>query len=227
MIKNIITDIEGTITDIHFVHQVLFPYAKQHLPDFVLQHQQLPEVLHELNVVRAHLENPQARIEAVIDQLLTWIHHDVKISPLKNLQGMLWLQGYQQGHYKGHLYQDAFEKLTSWHKQGIKLFVYSSGSIQAQQLLFEYSAFGDIRYLFQEYFDLRVGPKKEAASYQQILNSIQSKANETLFLSDVVAELDAARLNNINTILLDRNNTVVEKNQHRSVLSFDEILIGA
>ncbi|MCC5826268.1 acireductone synthase [Alkalimonas sp.] len=202
--RALITDIEGTTSRIAFVTEVLFPYAANHLPDFIRQRSEQAEVALELKAVRQKMQQPNADIETVIAQLQAWIAADEKITPLKTLQGMVWRLGYQQGHFTGHLYPDAAEQLKQWHAQGLQLFIYSSGSVEAQQLLFRYSDFGDLTPLFSGYFDTRVGGKKEISSYAAILQHLQLPPGQVLFLSDVVAELDAARQLGIATCQLIR-----------------------
>ncbi|MDP5186881.1 MAG: acireductone synthase [Alishewanella sp.] len=200
----IITDIEGTTTRISFVTEVLFPYARLHLAAFVRQHQQQPAVLAELTAVREQLQQPEADVEQCISALLSWLDADQKITPLKSLQGMIWQEGYQQGHFTGHLYPDAVAQLQTWQQRGIPLYIYSSGSVTAQQLLFKYSDAGDLTPLLSGYFDTRIGGKRDLASYQAILKQLQLPPAQVLFLSDVVAELDAARQAGMATVQLIR-----------------------
>ena len=192
-IKAILTDIEGTTSAVSFVFDVLFPYAARHLPDFVLQHAARADVAEQLDAVRRETNEPNADVERVIDILLGWIAEDRKATPLKALQGMVWEQGYQAAELKGHVYPDAVEALKRWHQDGFKLFVYSSGSIQAQKLIFGCSQAGDLSPLFSGYFDTTSGPKREAKSYERITQAIGLDASQILFLSDIVDELDAAR----------------------------------
>jgi len=127
MIKAIVTDIEGTTSSISFVHEVLFPYARTRMREFVRAHADDPEVAAQLAAVR-EISNAQLDVDGVIDQLIAWIDQDKKITPLKVLQGLIWEQGYQDGDYYGDVYADAVGNLRSWYEQGIDLYVYSSGS---------------------------------------------------------------------------------------------------
>ena len=192
-IKAILTDIEGTTSAVSFVFDVLFPYAAKHLPDFVRQNAARADVAAQLTAVRSDSQEPNADVERVIEILLGWIAEDRKATPLKALQGMVWEQGYQAGQLKGHVYPDAVEALKRWHQEGYQLFVYSSGSIQAQRLIFGCSEAGDLTPLFSGYFDTTSGPKREAQSYANITQAINVEAGQILFLSDIVQELDAAR----------------------------------
>lgn len=192
-IKAILTDIEGTTSAVSFVFDVLFPYAAKHLPDFVRQQAERGDVAEQLAAVRRDSHEPDADVERVIEILLGWIAEDRKATPLKALQGMVWEQGYQAGQLKGHVYPDAVEALKRWHQEGLELFVYSSGSIQAQKLIFGCSEAGDLTPLFSGYFDTTSGPKREAQSYANIAQALKIEASQVLFLSDIVEELDAAR----------------------------------
>ena len=192
-VKAILTDIEGTTSAVSFVFDVLFPYAAKHLPDFVRQHAAHADVAEQLDAVRRDSNEPNADVERVIEIVLGWIAEDRKATPLKALQGMVWEQGYQAGELKGHVYPDAVEALKRWYQDGFKLFVYSSGSIQAQKLIFGCSEAGDLSPLFSGYFDTTSGPKREAKSYERITQAIGLDASQILFLSDIVEELDAAR----------------------------------
>ncbi|OOH81084.1 2,3-diketo-5-methylthio-1-phosphopentane phosphatase [Pseudomonas fluorescens] len=203
-IKAIVTDIEGTTSAVSFVFDVLFPYAAKHLPDFVRQNAGRADVAEQLDAVRRDSNAPQADVERVVEILLSWIEEDRKATPLKALQGMVWAQGYHAGQLKGHVYPDAVEALKRWHAAGYQLFVYSSGSIQAQKLIFGCSEAGDLTPLFSGYFDTTSGPKREAQSYTNIQQAIGVEAGEILFLSDIVEELDAAQAAGLQTCGLAR-----------------------
>ncbi|WP_137821969.1 acireductone synthase [Pseudomonas sp. D(2018)] len=217
-IKAILTDIEGTTSAVSFVFDVLFPFAACHLPEFVLTHAGEPAVAQQIDAVRAESGEAGAGLERVVDILLGWIAEDRKATPLKALQGMVWEQGYQAGQLKGHVYPDAVEALRRWKEEGYDLFVYSSGSIQAQKLIFGCSEAGDLASLFSGYFDTTSGAKREAASYQRIASAIGLPGEQILFLSDVVQELDAAREAGMQTIGLAREGGVLDG--HETVASF-------
>ena len=170
MIRAILTDIEGTTTSISFVVDVLFPYAYERMADFVAAHGDEPEVKAQLDAVRAETGEELSDAE-VVATLRRWIDEDRKATPLKNLQGMLWEAGYHNGDFTGHVYTDAVTKLREWHKAGLKLYVYSSGSVKAQQLIFGFSDAGDLTPLFSGYFDTRIGHKREADAYRAITDT--------------------------------------------------------
>ncbi|QVX14965.1 acireductone synthase [Pseudomonas congelans] len=217
-IKAILTDIEGTTSAVSFVFDVLFPFARKHLPGFVRQNAEQPAVAQQLQAVRYQAGEPDADVERVIAVLLEWIAEDRKATPLKALQGMVWEQGYNAGQLKGHVYPDAVDALKHWHQQGYRLYVYSSGSIQAQQLIFGCSEAGDLSGLFSGYFDTTSGPKREAQSYQTIAQAMDCPAGDILFLSDIVEELDAARVAGMATCGLARDGGALAG--HRQVASF-------
>lgn len=217
-IKAILTDIEGTTSAVSFVFDVLFPFARKHLPGFVRQNAGQPAVAQQLQAVRDQAGEPDADVERVIAILLEWIAEDRKATPLKALQGMVWEQGYNAGQLKGHVYPDAVDALKHWYQQGYRLYVYSSGSIQAQQLIFGCSEAGDLSGLFSGYFDTTSGPKREAQSYQTIAQAMDCRAGDILFLSDIVEELDAARAAGMATCGLARDGGALAG--HRQVASF-------
>lgn len=221
-IRAIVTDIEGTTSSIAFVKEVLFPYAYEHLPDFVWDHE--VELKAVLDDVRALERNPDLNTNEVIEVLRRYIDEDQKVTPLKTLQGMLWQQGYESGALHGHIYEDAAKGLERWYRMHIKLFVYSSGSIAAQKLLFGNTPMGDLTTLFSGYFDTTTGPKKDFLSYEKIAESIGQPAENILFLSDSADELAAASAAGMNVILLDRENATGGKSPYPVVQNFDGIL---
>jgi enolase-phosphatase E1 len=221
--RAIVTDIEGTTSSIGFVHEVLFPYAKAALPDFVRERRQDPGVAALLGEIRDEIGEPDANIERVIQALLGWIDEDRKATPLKALQGLVWERGYKACAFTGHVYADAVRKLRCWHEAGLPIYVYSSGSTQAQELLFRHSDAGDLTPLFAGYFDTRIGPKRQQHAYSAIAKEIGLPPAVILFLSDVAQELDAAAAAGMQTVQLVRDGTV-ERGHHRSANDFDEIM---
>lgn len=222
MIKAIVTDIEGTTSSIDFVHQTLFPYARERLRRFLAEHGQEPAVAHELAEV-ARMEGRALSVTEAADVLERWIAEDRKLTPLKSLQGMIWRQGYEAGALKGHVYADTPAALRRWHAQGLRLYVYSSGSEEAQRLIFRHTDYGDLTPLFSGYFDTRIGGKREAASYRHILEQIGLPAESVLFLSDIGEELDAARTAGMQTCQLLRDETVRPFPQHPHARSLDQV----
>ncbi|MFJ5359048.1 acireductone synthase [Pectobacterium sp. CHL-2024] len=222
MIKAIVTDIEGTTSDIRFVHSVLFPYARERLADTVRQHGSDPEIAQALDALRQELGQPDADSETLIAALNQFMDEDRKSTALKQLQGIIWRAGYRNGDFQGHLYPEVATQLAAWQQQGLSLYVYSSGSVEAQQLLFGYSNAGDLRPLFSDYFDTRVGAKRETDSYRTIAQAIGLPAEQLLFLSDIRQELDAAQEAGWHTCQLIRDDAD-NVSRHRQVARFDQI----
>jgi enolase-phosphatase E1 len=223
-VRAIVTDIEGTTSAISFVHDVLFPYASRELPAFVARHAGDEAVAALLEDARREAGEPDADTERTTEILLDWIREDRKATPLKALQGHIWRAGYERGDFTGHVYDDAVEGLRRWSAAGYPLFVYSSGSVGAQKLLFGHSDAGDLTPLFEGYFDTRVGHKQETASYERIADAIGIDASDTLFLSDVAGELDAAAAAGMQVCQLVRDDDVVV-GTHPTARTFDEVII--
>ena len=227
MIKAIVTDIEGTTSSISFVKDVLFPYAREHLPAFIATHADKPEVQHWLHEAAKEAGLVSASQSELIALLQRWIDEDRKATALKALQGLIWEDGYRGGVYRAHVYTDVAPALRAWKRHGLDLYVYSSGSVTAQKLFFCYSDAGDLTSLFSGYFDTEIGPKREAKSYNSIAIAIGRPTNEILFLSDVAAELDAAGSAGMHTTLLARAPaTCATAGAHPCVKDFDAIAVN-
>ncbi len=222
--RAIVTDIEGTTTSIAFVKDVLFPFARKHLSTFVKAHADEPEVRACLEGARDLAGDPSLSTDGVIAVLLGWIDEDRKATPLKTLQGLIWADGYASGELTSHVYDDAAERLRAWHAAGHALYVFSSGSIAAQKLLFGHTSHGDLTGCFSGWFDTTTGPKLEAASYAKIAAATGNTPGEVLFLSDQAGELDAAAAAGMNTACLDRGEVVIPSDlKHPRFRSFAEI----
>ncbi len=226
--RAVLVDIEGTTSTIAFVHDVLFPYADEHLDAYVAAHRADPEVAQAmLDAAQLAGEAAGAGDSAILVHLHHWLREDLKVTPLKTLQGMIWAEGFAQKRLRGHVYHDAAEGLRRWHSAGLRLYVYSSGSIEAQRVLFENSTEGDLSALFSGNFDTTTGPKRAAASYGSIAAAIDLPPGEVVFLSDVDAELDAARAAGMQTLRLLRpaDTPPAATTTHPSATTFDEIEI--
>lgn len=222
MIRAIVTDIEGTTSDIRFVHNVLFPYARERLAAFVTSQQFAEPVKSILDNLRAEIDNPEATTPELIDTLFAFMDEDRKSTALKALQGIIWQEGYVNGDFTGHLYPDVLPALEKWKSQGLDLYVYSSGSVAAQKLLFGYSDEGDITHLFSGYFDTHIGAKREAQSYVNIAAQLSLPPASVLFLSDIHQELDAAEQAGLRTVQLIRGDNDAASHHHQ-VHRFDDI----
>ncbi|WHZ19070.1 MAG: 2,3-diketo-5-methylthiopentyl-1-phosphate enolase-phosphatase [Rhodanobacteraceae bacterium] len=203
-VRAIVTDIEGTTSSIAFVKDVLFPYAREHLPRFVETHRDDPDVTRWLDATarEAGIEDPHSK--RVVDTLLRWIDEDRKATPLKALQGMIWKAGYEARDYLAHVYPEVPRKLHTWKAQGLSLYVYSSGSVTAQKLFFAHTNAGDLTPCFDGWFDTGIGGKRERGSYLRIAETIDLPPPAIVFLSDVAEELDAARGAGMQTIQVCR-----------------------
>lgn len=222
MIKAVLTDIEGTTSSISFVKDVLFPYARERIAEFVKLHGREPEVRRILD--EAALLAGSSDADALCRSLIAWIDEDRKLTPLKALQGLIWEEGYRHGDFHGHVHEDAVQRLRAWKARGLRLYVFSSGSVHAQKLLFGYTQYGDLTSLFSGYFDTHVGPKNDPEAYRKIAAMIGLPAKNTLFLSDIEAELDAARAAGMATYKLVRD-PAFPRSAHPQVASFDAITL--
>ena len=221
----ILTDIEGTTTDINFVHKILFPYSFENLPGFVRANLQDPAVAQALEQTRQTLLEealPAESTEDLINGLLSWITADRKHPALKLLQGLIWKLGYDSGGFKGHVYPDVVPALERWKQQGIPMGIYSSGSVAAQKLLFGHSEYGDLNGFFSQNFDTAVGHKREVVAYQNIATQLGLAPSEILFLSDIEEELDAAQAAGMQCLQLLRPGTIPSM-RHAGGGSFEEI----
>ena len=221
-VNAVVTDIEGTTTSISFVHENLFPYARKHMREFLLANAETAAVAAELAAVN-DAEEKKLTVEQAADVLIQWIDEDRKTTPLKALQGMIWRMGYERGDLQGHVYDDVSSNLEQWRALGKKLYVYSSGSVEAQKLIFGHSSAGNLAPLFSGYFDTRTGAKRDPASYDAISTAIFEQPKNILFLSDIGAELDAARNAGMQTLQLMRDETAQRAPHHPAVNSFNEI----
>lgn len=195
--RAILTDIEGTTSSLAFVAEVLFPYARARLAEYCAAH---PDAVAPILAEVAAIEPGDP-----VATLRRWIDEDKKATPLKTLQGMIWEGGFTSGAFKGHVYPDAVDALRRWHAEGRALFIFSSGSVTAQKLIFGHSEAGDLTPLLSGYFDTTTGPKREPGSYTLIADAIGLPAGDVLFLSDVAAETDAAKAAGMRALLIDRS----------------------
>lgn len=219
--RAILTDIEGTTTSLAFVRDVLFPYARERLPAWIVRHAHDPEVADAIEAV-CRLSGARGLGE-VVGTLLGWSDVDRKASPLKAIQGWIWEEGYRAGTLRSHVYADVAPALQAWHDAGTTLAVYSSGSVHAQKVLFGHTDVGDLAPLFTAWFDTTTGPKREATSYVAIASSLGLPAGHVHFLSDIVEELDAARAAGMVTTWLVRQGPHDPGARHPQVRSFAEV----
>ncbi len=212
-ISHILLDIEGTTCPVSFVAETLFPYARINIPEYLQRNSENAEILNLLQKVREAWQQDQdesasvlwsqgEKLEQYLDLLIT---QDRKLTELKDLQGMVWEEGYANGDIIGPLYDDVPQALQDWHDQGITLSVYSSGSVAAQKLIYSHSNAGNLSHLFSHWFDTKIGPKHVSTSYKDIANTMQVPGNQILFISDSRQELEAAKCAGIQTIFSIRD----------------------
>jgi enolase-phosphatase E1 len=219
-VRAILTDIEGTTSSLAFVKDVLFPYARNALPSFVKAHgSEIKDIVADIAAI---VGKPHLTTQETIDTLLQWMDEDRKVTPLKTLQGIVWKSGYESGALQSHVYEDAVRALRKWYTAGLKVYVYSSGSIAAQKLLFSHTPYGDLSPLFTGYFDTTTGPKPESRSYEKIAESLRLPAGSIVFLSDHAGETQAAAAAGMQTVLVAREQTAAGADIARS---FDEIAL--
>jgi enolase-phosphatase E1 len=241
-ISHVLLDIEGTTCPVSFVSDTLFPYASAHLESFLHHHSADENVKILLRQVeQAWREDPDPEAQTILSfqvgtanvlPYLQWlIQKDRKLTALKDLQGLIWEQGYQSGALHGPLFPDVAPMLRSWRQKGLVLAVYSSGSVHAQQLIYAHSNQGDLRSLFSHWFDTNIGSKLVSSSYLRIIDTLHAEANQILFISDAIPELDAAKTAGMQIIHCDRNESnsgkrpSIESNHPvASIRSFEELI---
>ena len=220
----VILDVEGTTTPVNFVHITLFKYARDSLTKFLMKNNKNPVVKKALLEIaqngRINEKSeffPDEQIIAYIERL---IDLDSKLGGLKKLEGLIWQEGYESGELKSEVYDDVPESLIGWKKSGKKVYIYSSGSVLAQKLLFKYSKFGNLTKYIDGYFDTEIGPKKDVKSYVNISNKLGVLPEKISFISDSIDEVSSSRNAGINSILIKRGNEVDDTNPVYFIIDF-------
>ena len=241
--RAVLLDIEGTTTPVDFVYEVLFPYAQRELQSYLEQHWSDPNVQEDINQLVEHFaEEPrdeeghalsagedQSNVEAfhseVVERIEWAMDEDKKHAPLKSLQGRIWRAGYNSGELKAPIYDDVVEALHNWNERGTPVYIYSSGSVEAQELLFKHSEHGDLRDCLAGYFDTNTGSKKRAASYTKISDEIDLAPNEVLFVTDNLEEAKAAEKAGMKVAVSKRpGNAELGEHEYEVIESFDAIV---
>jgi enolase-phosphatase E1 len=226
--RYILTDIEGTTSSVSFVYDGLYPYFMQNIRSFLAIHSSRTDLLGPVADVRDTVLREEAKLipqEDVASTLIEWTENDRKHGALKAIQGAVWRLAYEKGEIRGHIYEDVPPALERWKQSGLSMGVYSSGSVEAQKLIFAFSVLGDLEHFFSDHFDTGTGPKREAPSYSKIRQKLGIPADEILFLSDTEAELDAAGKAGFFTTQLVREGTRPGK-RHRVAHDFSEIQLS-
>ena len=235
MISHILLDIEGTTCPVSFVTEDLFPYAQSALKDFLERHKDDASISRLINnaedewmqdqdeestTLRQQSEKMQQpkylRVESYLQLLIAL---DKKSTTLKDIQGKVWKEGYTTGKITSHLFEDAYKSLKKWQKQGFILGIYSSGSVEAQRLLYKYTSRGDIENLFSHWFDTHIGNKKEQISYTTIASAMACKPQNILFISDNSDECDAAKRASLRTLYSLRKGNPQQDAKNHPIIS--------
>ena len=234
MTRVYLLDVEGTTSPVSLVSEQLFPYARRHMEVFLRAHDRKVVVqadlamLYEENQMEADPAAPRIEDGANVDQAMAYLlwlmDRDRKSTALKSLQGKVWKDGYEAGELVGTVFPDVADALARWSAKG-RVAIYSSGSVEAQKLIFGHSSAGDLTPLISDYFDTRVGPKTSAASYAAIAAAMGVAAGDMLFVSDVLRELNPAREAGCETrlVLREGNAPVADAEGYLAIRSFAEI----
>jgi enolase-phosphatase E1 len=221
-VRAILLDIEGTTTPIAFVHDVLFSYAREHVAEFLKANSAADDVAllrqeHAVDVKEGR--NPPPLTTEYVHWLIAL---DRKSTGLKSLQGKIWRQGYEEGSLQSQVFADVAPAFQRWRERGLRISIFSSGSVLAQQLVFAHTEAGDLTRFIDSYFDTNVGKKGEAESYRKIAETMELEPEQILFISDVVTELEASNEAGMRTIMSIRPGNEPQP-QYPAIRSFDEI----
>ena len=221
-VSAVLLDIEGTTTPIAFVHNVLFSYARKHVREFLNEKSAAADIalLREEQAVDVEEgRNPPLPMDEYVEWLIAL---DRKSTALKSLQGKIWRQGYEAGSLQSQVFADVAPAFQRWRERGLRISIFSSGSVLAQQLLFAHTEVGDLTPFIDSYFDTRVGKKGDPESYRRIAEAMDLKPEQILFVSDVVTELEAANEAEMKTIMSIRPGNAHQP-RYPSIRSFDDI----
>ncbi|HSO74767.1 MAG TPA: acireductone synthase [Blastocatellia bacterium] len=234
-VNTVLLDIEGTTTPIDFVYKVLFPYARAHAEEFIALHRS--ELVDDVGrLIRENADDiarglnpPSVSSSAGVKKLAAYVRwlmdQDRKATPLKSLQGKIWQAGYDTGELHSQVFEDVPPAFKRWSEQGKDICIYSSGSVLAQKLLFANTEAGDLTPFIRGYFDTNTGPKGEAESYRRIGEALKLRPSAMVFVSDVISELEAARIAGVETSLCLRpgNHSQPGASRFSVIRSFDEV----
>ncbi|WP_330350284.1 acireductone synthase [Streptomyces sp. NBC_00582] len=226
----VVLDIEGTTSATGFVVDVLYPYSRARFAELLTERAAEPAVARAIAQVRELAGEPDADAAAIEKTLNSWLDEDRKATPLKTLQGIVWSEGFARGDLVSHFYGDVVPALRAWHSTGLRLYVYSSGSVSAQRAWFTNSPEGDLTPLVSGLYDTEnAGPKQDPASYRRIAQATGTAPDRLLFLSDRPGELDAARAAGWRTVGIRRPGEPYYEQgvgDHAQAGAFDEITVS-
>ena len=230
-------DIEGTTTPISFVHEVLFPYSKEKISDFILNGNLDPKIVSDLisenrNDTQEGLFSAPilgsdhiVNLTTLVSYLQYLIRVDRKSKPLKEIQGQIWKVGYEKGELQSILFADVPDFFLRLEERKIKIAIYSSGSVEAQKYIFRHSNFGDLTKYISFYFDTNVGGKRNKTSYLEISRQIDINPKSILFFTDIKEEADAAKEAGVAAFILEREGNHHQPNHFYPILKdFSTIL---
>lgn len=222
----VLLDIEGTIAPIAFVYDVLFPYARARLADFLAARWQAPQLAAIRAQIALDADDPLLNVDhrdQLTAHLLSLMDRDAKSTGLKQLQGLIWKEGFESAELKARVFDDVPPTLRAWHAAGLDIRIYSSGSILAQRLFLRHTEHGDLTPCLRGYYDTTVGPKTAPDSYLRIAAEFNAPPHDVLFVSDAPAELDAAAHAGLTPLLAVRpgNRPVAESPYARLVALHD------
>jgi enolase-phosphatase E1 len=221
--KLVLLDIEGTVSPLAFVHDVMFPYARKHAAAWLgahWGHAVIAQLAHDAGVPSfLNALDAEAAVHRLMDA-------DAKVTGLKQLQGLIWEQGFRNGDLRSTLFDDVVPALDHWREKGREIRIYSSGSIHAQRLFFAHTTTGDLTPRLSGYYDTTTGSKRESASYTAIATDCGLQPNEILFVSDLIDELNAAQsADMMTTLALRPGNKPQPESGHPAITSFAEITL--
>ena len=233
--SHLLLDIEGTTCPVSFVSDILFPYASKSLETYLERSQTNPIIQSLLDDADQEWEedgtveskslrlatktNAVNRIQAITQYLQHLIAIDRKSTVLKDIQGKIWNEGYSSGNLKSQLFEEAPSCLRRWHANNLTLAVYSSGSIEAQKLLYRHTTTGSLENLFTDWFDTKTGPKKNHESYSNIARKMNTACDQILFISDNGEECNAAEAAGMKTLFSLREGNPDQNPRHHRVIT--------
>ena len=233
----ILLDIEGTTSSIRFVYDVLFPFARRELEDYLhanWKSDELAAAREQIAKDAGHSsfsswlsprDDANDGITLIRDEVTRLMDRDIKATGLKQLQGLIWRCGYESGELCSHVYEDVPEALIAWNEAGRDVRIFSSGSISAQKLFFGHTTRGNLLHCFGGHYDTTIGTKRDPASYQSIASQFALPPEDILFVSDIIAELDAASQAKMQTALCIRpqNDRPSTDHGHPEITDFGQI----
>ncbi len=235
--RAVVLDIEGTVSPVAFVYDEMFPFARRHVAAYLRDNWDEDAVRQTIDLLAVDLgqsdsetwfvdqaaDQPQQRQDLVVRSVHELMDQDAKVTGLKQLQGLIWRSGFESGQLVASLFPDVPARLQAWHQSGLSLYIYSSGSIAAQKLFFGHTGEGDLLDLFSGFFDTTTGNKKEPGSYTAIIAALAEPPELICFVSDVTAELDAARQAGMQTVLRPADGR--DGHDHPVIASFEELSV--